>query len=92
MKKLNVFLAELDRDRTRLEVFSDVSIGIAHIGAEAAKELEPVQPLINSILRILGLSQDNDVKALPPSETKQITAASREEEEPEDNREDKIPF
>jgi hypothetical protein len=52
-KLINAFLAEVDRDRTPWDKFADLVIGLAHIGGEVAKELEPACKLINSIAHLL---------------------------------------
>jgi hypothetical protein len=67
-KKINAFLAEVDRTRTSSAVFSDLAIGLAHIGGEVANELEPARKWVDSIARLLGHYRDiEDVqRALPP--------------------------
>src|ERR1700687_2912381 len=72
--RINDFLKELDRDRTRLEIFSDFIITIAHAVGDATKELEPIKGFIVSIARVLGYgkSLENSAPKLPPSRTKQI--------------------
>ena len=50
--KLNVFLAEVDKIRTALDTFSDRVIGLANIGGEVAKELEPARRWVDSIARL----------------------------------------
>jgi hypothetical protein len=55
---INAFLTEVDRDRAPWDRFADMVIGIAHLGGEAAQELEPVRKLINSIARLLGRAKE----------------------------------
>jgi hypothetical protein len=57
-KKLNRFLAEVDKTRTDLQAISDLTIGLAHIGGETARELEPINKLLHPILRIFGRYRD----------------------------------
>jgi hypothetical protein len=72
--KINNFLAEVDRDRTPYEQFADLVINLAHLGGEAAQELEPARKLINSIARLLGRNKEFEDSAptLPPSKSRQI--------------------
>jgi len=78
--RINDFLKELDRDRTRLEVFSDFVISVAHTFGEATKELEPIREFIDAIARVLGYGKEreNSAPKLPPSRTKQIEGPKRE--------------
>lgn len=94
--KLNAFLAEVDRDRTRLEVLSDMSIAIAHIGGEVAKELEPVRRLMDSISRLIGRNMDN-APAMPrlrKPAIRKLEAPKKDTEQPakRDDMDDEIPF
>lgn len=57
-KKINAFLKDVDQIRTGLETFSDMAIGLAHIGGEAAKELEPARRRVDSIARLMGRNHD----------------------------------
>jgi hypothetical protein len=77
--KLNAFLAEVDRDRTTWEAFSDFIIGLAHLGGEAAQELEPARKLIDSISRLLGRAKEfEDSAQLPPrSKPRQLPAPKK---------------
>jgi hypothetical protein len=92
--KLNAFLAEVDRDRTRLEVFSDMSIAIAHVGGEVAKELEPVRKLIDSISRLIGRNMDESAlgRTLPKPTTKKLPPPKKESNGKRDDTDDEIPF
>jgi hypothetical protein len=56
--KINAFLAEVDRDRTGWQAFSDLVIAVAHLGGDAARELEPARKLIDSISRLLGRAKE----------------------------------
>jgi|SRR5262249_42626174 len=67
---INTFLEEVDRDRAPWDRFADVFIGIAHLGGEAARELEPARKLIDSIARLLGRAKEfeHDAPQLPPGQ------------------------
>lgn len=72
---INAFLAEVDRDRAPWDRFADVVIGVAHLGAEAAQELEPVRKLLNSIARLLGRAkefEDSTPRLPTPPEPRRI--------------------
>jgi hypothetical protein len=95
LNKLNSFISELDRDRARLEVVSDLFIGIAHIGAGAAKELEPARRLLELIARIFGKTkEEEEPMQLPRTETRQIEPPAREAPPPRRSGDvdDEIPF
>lgn len=73
--KINTFLKEVDKARTWLVAASDLIIGLAHIGGEAAKELEPARKWMDSIARLIGRNQDHEdaLRALTaPLEQKRI--------------------
>jgi hypothetical protein len=65
---INAFLAEVDRDRAPWDRFADMVIGLAHLGGDAAQELEPARKLINSIARLLGRAKEfeDSTPRLPP--------------------------
>lgn len=63
---INAFLAELDRDRTGLQRFGDLMIGLAHIGGEMAKELEPAWKWAKLGAQLLGARQEAEQTKLPP--------------------------
>jgi hypothetical protein len=93
--KINSFLAEVDRDRTRFEQFSELVIALAHLGGEAAQELEPARKLINSIARLLGRSKEFEDSAPPlpvPKKPRQIPAPKKELPSPRGEMDDEIPF
>lgn len=62
---INAFLAELDRDRTGLQRFGDLMIGLAHIGGEMAKEMEPAWKWAKLAGQILGARVDAEQTRLP---------------------------
>jgi hypothetical protein len=62
---INAFLAELDRDRTGLQRFGDLMIGLAHIGGEMAKEMEPAWKWAKLAGQILGARVDAEQTKLP---------------------------
>jgi hypothetical protein len=80
LDKLNSFVEELDRTRVPWDKFSDLVIGIAHLGGEAAKELEPARKLIDSISRLLGRAKEFEDSAprLPPtSKPRELSAPKK---------------
>src|SRR5260370_26173593 len=73
--KLNYFLREVDKIRTSLESFIDLEIGLATIGGQSAKELEPARKWLDSISRLIGNYrdiEDADRALLPPKERPRI--------------------
>jgi hypothetical protein len=81
LKKLNAFLAAVDKHRTGLETFSDFFIGMTHLGGDAIQELDKARPLIDSISRLLGRYQDMDdaQRQIPHEERKKIGPPKRGE-------------
>lgn len=64
---------EVDRDRTRLEVYGELIIETASILGKAVEKLRPVQELLDSFSRLIYGSRSEEVKKLaPPKETKRI--------------------
>jgi hypothetical protein len=98
LKKLNAFLAAVDKHRTGLETFSDFFIGMTHLGGDAIQELDKARPLIDSISRLLGRYQDMDdaQRQVPHEERKKIGPPKREEPPAKRNQrrdiDDDIPF
>jgi hypothetical protein len=96
--KINNFLAEVDRDRTPYDQFADLVINLAHLGGEAAQELEPARKLINSIARLLGRAKEFEDSAptLAPSPKHRQIPAPQKTLPPPPNKdgdmEDDIPF
>jgi hypothetical protein len=68
LRKINAFLGEVDKIRTSLAVFSDLTIGLAQIGGEATKEIEPARKWVDSIARLFGHYRDiqDAQRDLPP--------------------------
>lgn len=96
---INDFLAEVERERTGWDRFSELVIGIAHLGGEAAQELEPARKFIDSIARLLGRAKEFEDSALqipPPSIPRQISPPKDTLPSPpkssRDNLDDEIPF
>jgi hypothetical protein len=92
--KINSFLAELDRERTRFEQLADLTMSLAHLGGEAAKELEPARKLLHTINVFLGRAKEfeDSATALPPPATPaQLPAPPKQLPAPK-TIDDEIPF
>jgi hypothetical protein len=91
---INAFLAELDRDRTGLQRFGDLMIGLAHIGGEMAKEMEPAWKWAKLIGQVLGARVDAEQNRLPPPPKKIEPPKQRKIEPPKKPAtiDDDIPF
>jgi hypothetical protein len=92
--KINAFLAEVDRDRTGFEQLADLTMSLAHLGSEAANELEPARKLLHTINVFLGRAKEfeDSATALPPSSTPaQLPAPPKQLPAPE-TVDDDIPF
>jgi hypothetical protein len=87
---LNAFVVELDRDRTPLQSFSDVVVGLARTGGEAINELEPAWKWVKLIGNVLGSRQENEQPTLPrPPTPKQIEPPKSPKK---DEFDEEIPF
>ncbi|MHC2436335.1 hypothetical protein [Bradyrhizobium sp. USDA 4451] len=66
MNRLNAFLAEVDRDRTSMQRFSDFIMSLAKTTADATEELEPTWKWARLIAAIFGVRYDAENAKLPP--------------------------
>ena len=73
LKTLNDLQKEVDRNRTRFDVFASLVMAVADTAGEAI-ERSHVRPLLDSIARVIwGVKKDEEMKRLPPrAEPKQI--------------------
>lgn len=82
-RKLNKFIVEVDSIRTGIEPFADLAIGLAHVGGEVAKELEPARKWVDSIARLLGHNLDiQDAQRHLPAPLKRIEPPKLRDSEP----------
>jgi hypothetical protein len=88
LKKLDAFVVEVDRDRTRFEAWGAVMVQAAEVLGDAADKAEPARKWLDSIGRLIwGAKNDEDTKQLsPPKEVKQI------EPPRSSDKDDEIPF
>jgi hypothetical protein len=89
LKRLDAFVAEVDRDRTRFEAWGAVVIQAAEVLGDSAEKAEPARKWLDSIGRLIwGAKNDEDAaKQLPPpKEVKQI------EPPRSSDKDDEIPF
>jgi hypothetical protein len=73
--KLNDFAKEVDRDRTRFEMWGAVVVQAAEVLGDAAEAAEPARKWVDSISRLIwgAKEKENETKQLPPpKEVKQI--------------------
>jgi hypothetical protein len=70
LNRLNAFLAEVDRDRTSMQRFSDFIMGLARTTADATEELEPTWKWARLIAAIFGARYDAENAKLPPPQKK----------------------
>jgi hypothetical protein len=73
LKSLNDLQKEVDRDRTRFDIFASLVMAVADTAGEAI-ERSQVQSLLESIARVIwGVKKDEETKRLPSrAEPKQI--------------------
>jgi hypothetical protein len=63
--KLNSSIAELDRDRTSIQKFTDTIMALATVGADVAEELEPAWKWVKLGAAVLGVRQETEQTKLP---------------------------
>jgi hypothetical protein len=91
LKKLQTFAAEVDAARTKLQAWADLTIEVAKTAGAAAKELEPVKDILDSIGNLLGKA--GDLMGLPGrKEPKQIEGPKKQLPKPKPDLDDEIPF
>lgn len=90
MNKINLFLSELDRDRTRIVSFSAAMIQVSSAVGESAKKLKPVVELLNDVWKLLGRG-NQDTKALPKwDDQKRLPAPPKQIEDMRSQKTDQI--
>jgi hypothetical protein len=96
--KINALENEIDRNRTRLEVYAAVVIAAADVFDEASEKAEPARRWLDSIARLIwGTKEREEMGALPPpNETRAIAPPSvqnvSESNRGNDRPDDEIPF
>jgi len=90
--KLNVFAAEVDRNRTRTEAFYAFAVETARAAREVNAELKPLQQTIDRVVDWIDKAK-KWTEALPPwEERKRIEGPRRALPASEDDPDDEIPF
>ncbi|NIA68443.1 hypothetical protein HBA54_07540 [Pelagibius litoralis] len=90
--KLNMFAAEVDRNRTRTEAFYAFAIETARAAREVNEELKPLQKTIDRVFDWIEKAKKvGDV--LPPwEERKKIEGPQKNLPKPQEDLDDEIPF
>lgn len=94
--KLNAFIAELDRDRTALQKFTDIIFALSTAGADAVEQLEPAWKWAKLAAAILGARQEREQTRIP-APPKKIEGPKRQLPAPQKSNgrpsvDDEIPF
>ena len=77
--KLSAFAAEVDRNRTRFDAYAALGLDIAAASGEAAKQLEPIRKLFDSVANVLGKAVElinPPARLAAPTKPKQIPGPS----------------
>lgn len=102
-EKISALEQEVDRDRTRFDIYGAFVIEVAGVIGDATEKVEPLRKWVDSISRLIwGTKEEEEAKQLPsPPERKQIEPPRPEdafgdfgegdENNPPDS-EDKVPF
>jgi len=89
LKRLDAFVAEVDRDRTRFEAWAAVVIQAAEVLGDAAEKAEPARKWLDSIGRLIWGAKNDEYAAKqihPPREVRRIEPPKKPD------MDDEIPF
>jgi hypothetical protein len=97
LDKLNLFLAEVDKDRTKIQIVSDLMYESAVALGDAAEGAEPAVRLLERVMAFFGLKIQDQAKRLPPPrKPRQLEPPPRRLPPPAANKgrqtDDDIPF
>ena len=86
-QKLNIFLNDLDKDRTNLAAFTAAFVQVSATVGSAAEKLEPAIALFERVMKAIGLGS-NPMPGLPKSaeEMRQLPPPSEESKTDEDQQ------
>ncbi|MGB3041757.1 MAG: hypothetical protein WBB98_01050 [Xanthobacteraceae bacterium] len=88
--KLNKFLEEVDRERTRYDAAMDVALSMVGL---VEKTSSPIIDLMDSITRLLAQAKSSEPLELPPPrERKKLEAPRKQLPKPSQDIDDDIPF
>jgi hypothetical protein len=88
--KLNKFLDEVDRERTRYDSAMDIALSLVGIIDKGAS---PIIDLVDSITRLLAQAKSAEPLELPPPrERKKLEAPRKQLPRPSQDMDDEIPF
>ena len=101
--KISALEQEVDRDRTRFDVYAAFIIEATSVTGDAIKKLEPLRKWVDSITQLISVAKnEEETKQLPsPPERKQIEPPRSEDsfgdfndgdEKPPSGFDDKVPF
>jgi len=94
--KITALSDEVDRDRTRMEVYAAVVMEVATTGGVAARKLKPLKEILDSAAKVLGFAKDaEDARpSLPASEERKRLAAPLRDVQVEtpQSLDDELPF
>lgn len=90
--KLNVFAAEVDRNRTRTEAFLAFTVDLSRAGKEAGEAIKPLQETIDRVFDFIEKAKRLR-DALPPwEERRKIEGPTKRLPSPENKLDDDVPF
>ena len=88
--KLNKFLEEVDRERTRYDAAMDMTLAIIGVVGQASS---PIIDLLDSVTRLLAQAKSSEPLELPPPrDRKKIEGPRRQLPKPSADMDDDIPF
>jgi hypothetical protein len=88
--KLDKFLSEVDRERTRYDAAMDMMLGIAGV---VDKTSNPIIDLLDSVTRLLAQAKSSEPLELPPPrDRKRIEGPRKQLPKPRTDMDDDIPF
>ncbi|WP_018687976.1 hypothetical protein [Ahrensia kielensis] len=72
--KLNVFLAELDRDRTKLTALTAAFVQVSGAVGEGAEKLDPAIAMLERVMKAIGIGSEERPGLPKPEKQKQLPA------------------
>jgi hypothetical protein len=71
-RKLNALIDEVDRTRTRYDVYADLAIEVSNTTGKVARNLRPASKFLDQIMKLLGKAKEAEGTRALPAPPKQL--------------------